>query len=116
MTYLKSNLLSITKPIGNCILFLLRTVWSYLVDLLLALQHLHSNDLIHMDVKPENIFIGRDGICKLGDFGLVVDLSKDSPTKVSSQEGTIGGDSKYMASEILEGVYTKACDVFSLGQ
>ena len=67
-----------------------------------------------MDVKPENIFIGRDGLCKLGDFGLVLDLSKENEEAFNSQ-GTIGGDSKYMASEILEGRYTKACDVFSLG-
>lgn len=91
-----------------------RTVWAYLVDLLHALQHLHDNELIHMDVKPENIFIGRDGLCKLGDFGLVLDLSKENEAVFNSQ-GTIGGDSKYMASEILEGTYTKACDVFSLG-
>ena len=45
-------------------------IWAYLVDLLLAVQHLHDHDLIHMDIKPENIFIGMDGICKLGDFGL----------------------------------------------
>ena len=51
-------------------------IWSYLVDLLLAIQHLHDHDLIHMDIKPENIFIGMDGICKLGDFGLVIDLAK----------------------------------------
>jgi membrane-associated tyrosine/threonine-specific cdc2-inhibitory kinase len=90
-------------------------VWAYLVDLLLALEHLHDNDLIHMDVKPENIFIGRDGICKLGDFGLVIDLAKD-PANALNALGTIGGDSKYMAGEILQGTYTKACDVFSLGE
>ena len=50
--------------------------WAYMVDLLLALQHLHDHDLVHMDIKPENIFIGMDGICKLGDFGLMIDLTK----------------------------------------
>ena len=56
-------------------------IWSYLVDLLLAVQHLHDHDLIHMDIKPENIFIGMDGICKLGDFGLVIDLAKMDSSK-----------------------------------
>lgn len=51
-------------------------IWSYMVDLLLALQHLHDHDLVHMDIKPDNIFIGMDGICKLGDFGLMIDLAK----------------------------------------
>ena len=47
------------------------------MDLLLAVEHLHDHGLIHMDIKPENIFIGRDGRAKLGDFGLVIDLAKD---------------------------------------
>ena len=51
-------------------------IWAYMVDLLQALQHLHEHDLVHMDIKPENIFIGMDGICKLGDFGLMIDLAK----------------------------------------
>lgn len=50
------------------------TVWRYLVDLLKAIDHLHSNDLIHLDIKPENIFISQDNKCKLGDFGLVRDV------------------------------------------
>ena len=51
-------------------------VWAYMVDLLQALGHLHDHDLVHMDVKPENVFLGMDGICKLGDFGLMIDLAK----------------------------------------
>ena len=51
-------------------------VWAYTVDLLQALKHLHEHDLVHMDIKPENIFIGMDGISKLGDFGLMIDLTK----------------------------------------
>lgn len=79
-------------------------VWRYLVDLLLALEHLHDHNLIHMDIKPENIFIGLDGICKLGDFGLVIDLATNtSGPNVHNQMGALGGDSKYMATEILEG-------------
>ena len=41
-----------------------------------AVKHLHDNNLVHMDIKPDNIFISYDGICKLGDFGLVIDMSK----------------------------------------
>lgn len=37
---------------------------------------MHDNDLIHMDVKPENILLSIDGVCKLGDFGLVVNLKE----------------------------------------
>jgi membrane-associated tyrosine/threonine-specific cdc2-inhibitory kinase len=51
-----------------------KIIWQYLADLLQACKHLHDRNLIHMDIKPENIFITHDGVCKLGDFGLVVDL------------------------------------------
>lgn len=50
-------------------------VWNILVDLLLALKALHDSDLIHLDIKLENILINDDCECKLGDFGLVVDLN-----------------------------------------
>lgn len=43
-----------------------------------AVKHLHDHDLVHMDIKPENIFISNNNVCKLGDFGLVIDLSKVS--------------------------------------
>lgn len=37
---------------------------------------MHDHNLVHMDIKPDNIFISFDDICKLGDFGLVLDLTK----------------------------------------
>jgi len=83
-------------------------IWSYMVDLLLALQHLHDHDLVHMDIKPENIFIGMDGICKLGDFGLMIDLTK-------GENDGMEGDPMYLAPEVLSGTFSKACDIFSLG-
>lgn len=83
-------------------------VWNCLVDSLVALKNLHDHNLVHMDVKPENIFIGRGEIFKLGDFGLVIDLSKDLS---DAQEG----DPKYLAPEVMEGIFGRAADVFSLG-
>lgn len=50
-----------------------KEIWNILVDLLLALKALHDENLIHMDIKSENILIGTDGVCKLADFGLVAD-------------------------------------------
>ena len=35
---------------------------------------MHEHNLAHLDIKPENIFIGDDGHLKLGDFGLVINL------------------------------------------
>ncbi|BFZ03969.1 hypothetical protein BsWGS_07008 [Bradybaena similaris] len=85
-------------------------IWNYMIDLLLALKHLHDHNLVHMDIKPENAFISQDGICKLGDFGLVIDL-----TQKRDVNDAIEGDPKYLAPELLEGKFGKHADVFSLG-
>ena len=51
-------------------------VLSFSCTVFQGLKHLHNNDMVHMDIKPANIFIGLDGLCKIGDFGLVLELSK----------------------------------------
>ncbi|XP_023081542.1 membrane-associated tyrosine- and threonine-specific cdc2-inhibitory kinase [Piliocolobus tephrosceles] len=84
-------------------------VWGYLRDMLLALAHLHSQGLVHLDVKPANIFLGPRGRCKLGDFGLLVELGTAGAGEVQE------GDPRYMAPELLQGSYGTAADVFSLG-
>ncbi|CAH3017848.1 unnamed protein product [Porites evermanni] len=84
-------------------------VWEFLVDLSLGLKHLHNNDMVHMDIKPANIFIGLDGLCKIGDFGLVLELSKCDTTQA------LEGDPKYLAPELMQGHFTKSADIFSLG-
>ncbi|KAF1763699.1 hypothetical protein GCK72_003644 [Caenorhabditis remanei] len=85
-------------------------IWNIFVDLLEAVHHLHTNDMIHDDIKPENIFLTKHKICKLGDFGLVINLK--NPNDVKSAEE---GDSKYLAPEVLNGKPTFASDIFSLG-
>ncbi|KAM5228248.1 membrane-associated tyrosine- and threonine-specific cdc2-inhibitory kinase isoform 3-T3 [Ctenodactylus gundi] len=58
--------------------------------------------------EPANIFLGPRGRCKLGDFGLLVELGVGA---AEAQEG----DPRYMAPELLHGLYGTAADVFSLG-
>ena len=42
----------------------------YLAQIILALEYLHNNGIIHRDMKPDNILIDADGHIKLTDFGL----------------------------------------------
>nr|CAI5847544.1 unnamed protein product [Callosobruchus analis] len=82
-----------------------------LYDICMALDYLHKNSLLHLDVKPGNIMM-KKGHYKLGDFGILVDL-KLAPTICKSTLSD--GDSKYLALEVLEGVYKPSCDIFGLG-
>ncbi|KAK3103230.1 hypothetical protein FSP39_017607 [Pinctada imbricata] len=86
------------------------TIANFLVDLLMALKHLHDHNLVHMDIKPDNIFTSYDDICKLGDFGLVLDLSKGTDLSEAQE-----GDPKYLAPELMDGKFGKPADIFSLG-
>jgi serine/threonine protein kinase len=83
--------------------------YKLLREILLALDFIHRHNMVHLDIKPENIFIKNDQY-KLGDFGLV--------TKASSSQDVEEGDSRYMSMELLSGDnrsdLTKS-DVFSMG-
>ena len=46
--------------------------------LALGVWYLHSVKIIHKDIKPENIFVYENGIFKLGDFGLSIQLNMNS--------------------------------------
>ncbi|XP_057700145.1 membrane-associated tyrosine- and threonine-specific cdc2-inhibitory kinase-like [Corythoichthys intestinalis] len=87
--------------------------WSYLCDLLSALDHLHSRRFVHLDVKPANMLVTDSGRLKLGDFGLLLEFGESGSKKV--REDDLGGDPRYMAPELFRGEYGPAADVFSLG-
>ena len=55
------------------------------------------------------MFVTQNGHCKLGDFGLALDLNVDNV------EDFDDGDSRYLAPEILNNSPTKAADIYSLG-
>lgn len=64
--------------------------------MLLALAHIHSLNLTHLDIKPSNFLITTSHQVKLADFGCAVDL-----TLTDQQDHEQMGDSVYMAPELL---------------
>ncbi|KAK3336546.1 serine/threonine-protein kinase sck1 [Cercophora scortea] len=84
----------------------------YIAELILAIQHLHENDIVYRDLKPENILLDANGHIALCDFG----LSKANLTK-NDTTNTFCGTTEYLAPEVLldESGYTKMVDFWSLG-
>ncbi|KAK6461777.1 kinase-like domain-containing protein [Scheffersomyces coipomensis] len=84
----------------------------YIAELILALEHLHDNDIVYRDLKPENILLDANGHIALCDFGLSkANLNNDGTTN------TFCGTTEYLAPEVLldESGYTKMVDFWSLG-
>jgi len=86
-------------------------VRDFLLQLISAVEFMHSKGLYHRDIKPENIFIAQDGSMKLGDFGLAT-------TSAWSFESCVGSD-RYMAPEQYDptgnGYSPAKADVWSIG-
>ena len=79
-------------------------------DLAMALIYCRKLNIIHRDVKPENIFVSRFGDFKLGDFGTAREQAHTMSNM--SKKGTYS----YMAPEIYKGEkYDSSIDIYSLG-
>ena len=69
------------------------TLCGWLYQLCLALRHLHSHGLLHLDIKPDNVLVTERGLIKLGDFG--------SARGVAEVGDGSEGDCRYAALELL---------------
>ena len=78
-------------------------------DLCAALELCRRERIVHRDIKPQNIFVSRDGIYKLGDFGIARTMEKTTG-------GTKTGIYNYMAPEVYNNEpYGSSADLYSLG-
>ncbi|MBV8742583.1 MAG: protein kinase [Sinobacteraceae bacterium] len=86
------------------------------LDVLLAVAHAHSHLIVHRDLKPGNIFVTRDGVVKLLDFGIAKLLQGDADSPSVTQSGQIALTPQYAAPEQLMGqAVTTATDIYTLG-
>jgi predicted Ser/Thr protein kinase len=78
-----------------------------------ALAFAHDHDLVHRDVKPQNVLLNGDGEAKVTDFGIARSLDVEHGV---TQTGTVLGTSNYLSPEQASGKsVTPATDVYSLG-
>lgn len=107
-------------------LYSVNTVASILRGVLRGLVHVHSRNIVHLDIKPGNVLFtdtSEGAEVKLADFGSAVNLDKPSERNSNEKENsnanvnvnTIVGTPWYMSPELLRSVITPKCDVWSVG-
>ena len=86
-------------------------IMQYFYQICRGLQYIHSKNIIHRDIKSQNIFLMKNGKIKIGDFGIAKAL-----TNTKSNATTIIGTPYYFSPEIINGEpYNYKTDIWSLG-
>lgn len=90
----------------------LRLVIKIMDQILSAMSLAHKHNVIHRDLKPQNILMDKHGNIKIADFGIAVALNQNSVTQTNSAIGSV----HYMSPEQTRGgLVTKQSDIYSLG-
>jgi serine/threonine protein kinase len=106
MSYAPNGSLRNYYPRGTKLSFTI--ILRYLEQIADALDYLHAKNFVHLDIKSENLLVGRNGEVLLGDFGITETTRKPSPTV--SRPGTL----LYMSPEHLLGKPCVASDQYAL--
>lgn len=110
LPYIESNLEIIIR--SKKLIFMPFDIKAWMIMICKGINECHSNFIIHRDIKPNNILIGKDGSLKLADFGISVDIG--FPLRALTPNVVTRW---YKAPEILLNCrnYTFAIDIWALG-
>jgi eukaryotic-like serine/threonine-protein kinase len=109
MDYLPNGTLRQRYPEGTCLP--LADILSFVEQVANVLQYAHNHNVIHRDVKPQNMLIGLNDEILLSDFGLAIASQSMSSQHMQNRAGTL----LYMAPEQFEGKAYPASDQYALG-
>lgn len=92
-------------------------VWKIFVQIGLGLHHLHSQNVLHRDLKALNVFIGSDFKIKIGDLGSATENKEDNGADGKLKILNLAvGTPYYFSPELWRGEkYTIKCDIWALG-
>ena len=89
----------------------IKEIYNIIIEICLGLKEIHTKNLIHRDIKPDNIFLTKNLNVKIGDFGIAKIL--DAGTQYAK---TTAGSMIYMAPELINGKkYNNKVDIWALG-
>lgn len=89
----------------------------YAADIARGLRFLHSHGVVHLDIKPANVLLSGEDVCKIADFGCSVKLDRARETCADHPHvSLVCGTYTHRAPELLKGeAVSPKADIFSFG-
>src|SRR5690606_5020985 len=92
----------------------LRQIERYLREVAAALDYAHRQNVIHRDIKPDNILINSEGYSVLSDFGIAKLVGADD-SRLTATGGLVGTPAYMAPEQVHGGEIGPATDIYALG-